>query len=75
LAVLYDFGVNRGDEIIIPALSFAATGNAVFQVGFKPVFVDIDKKTLNIEPSKIELVITKNTRAVMSVHLMGNPRI
>lgn len=73
LAVLYDFGANRGDEIIIPALSFVATGNAVLQAGFTPVFVDIDRKTLNIDPLKIEDAITEKTRAIMPVHLMGKP--
>ena len=52
--MLYDFGAKRGDEIIIPALSFVATGNAVLQAGFIPVFVDVEKDTLNIIPSKIE---------------------
>lgn len=73
LAVLYDFGAKRGDEIIVPALSFVATGNAVLQAGFKPVFVDIERKTLNIDPSKIEKAVTKRTRAIMPVHLMGKP--
>lgn len=73
LAVLYDFGAERGDEVIIPALSFVATGNAVLQAGFKPVFVDIEKETLNIDASKIEQAITKNCRAIMPVHLMGKP--
>lgn len=73
LAVLYDFGAKRGDEVIVPALSFVATGNAVLQAGFKPVFVDIDRKTLNIDPSKIKDVITEKTRAIMPVHLMGKP--
>src|SRR3990172_1457572 len=73
LAVLYDFGAKRDDEIIVPALSFVATGNAVLQAGFKPVFVDIDRRTLNINPEKIEEVITEKTRAIMPVHLMGNP--
>lgn len=73
LAVLYDFGAKRGDEIIIPALSFVATGNAVLQAGFKPVFVDIDRRTLNINPEKIEEVITERTKAIMPVHLMGKP--
>ncbi|MFH0772268.1 MAG: DegT/DnrJ/EryC1/StrS family aminotransferase [Candidatus Omnitrophota bacterium] len=73
LAVLYDFGARRGDEIIIPALSFVATANAVLQSGFKPVFVDIEKATLNIDPRKIEEAITKKTRAIMPVHLMGKP--
>ena len=73
LAVLYDYGAKRGDEIIIPALSFVATGNAVLQAGFTPVFVDVERETLNIDPSKIEKVITKKTRAIMPVHLMGKP--
>ena len=73
LAVLYDFRARRGDEIIVPALSFTATGNAVLQAGFKPVFVDINRKTLNIDPAKIESVITKKTRAIVAVHLMGKP--
>lgn len=73
LAVLYDFGAGRGDEIIVPALSFVATGNAVLQAGFTPVFVDIDVRTLNIDPLKIEDAITEKTRAIVPVHLMGKP--
>jgi dTDP-4-amino-4,6-dideoxygalactose transaminase len=73
LAVLYDFGAQRGDEIILPALSFAGTGNAVLQAGFKPVFVDVRRETLNIDPAKIESAITNNTRAILPVHLMGKP--
>lgn len=72
-AVLYDFGAKRGDEIIIPALTFVATGNAVLQAGFKPVFVDVNRDTLNIDPTKIEAAITPRTRAIMPVHLMGKP--
>ena len=73
LAVLYDYGSKRGDEIIVPALSFVATGNAILQAGFIPVFVDIDKRTLNIDPVKIVEKITERTRAIMPVHLMGKP--
>lgn len=72
-AVLYDFGAKRGDEIIVPALSFIGTGNAVLQAGFKPVFVDVKRETLNIDPLKIKAVITPRTRAIMPVHLMGKP--
>ena len=72
-AVLYDFGASRGDEIIIPALTFVATGNAVLQAGFNPVFVDVERETLNIDPEKIEKAITPKTRAIMPVHLMGKP--
>lgn len=73
LAVLHDLGAKRGDEVIVPALSFVATGNAVIHAGFTPVFVDIERKTLNIDPSKIEAAITPKTRAIMPVHLMGKP--
>lgn len=73
LAVLYDYGAARGDEIIVPALSFVATGNAVFQAGFKPVFADIRRETLNIDVRKIEAAITPRTRGIMPVHLMGKP--
>lgn len=72
-AALYDFGAKRGDEVIIPALSFVATGNAVLQAGLTPVFVDVKKETLNIDPAQIEARITKRTRAIMPVHLMGKP--
>jgi dTDP-4-amino-4,6-dideoxygalactose transaminase len=71
--VLYDFGAQPGDEIIIPALSFIATANAVRAAGFTPVFVDIKKETMNIDEELIEEVITTKTRAVMSVNLMGRP--
>lgn len=73
LAVLHDFGAQRGDEVIVPALSFVATGNAVLHAGFKPAFVDIERETLNIDVSQIEAAITEKTRAVMPVHLMGKP--
>ena len=73
LAVLHDFGAERGDEVIVPALSFVATGNAVVHAGFTPVFVDIKRDTLNIDPGKIDAAITPKTRAIMPVHLMGKP--
>jgi len=73
LAVLHDLGAKRGDEVIVPALSFVATGNAVVHAGFVPVFVDIERETLNIDPARIEAVITARTRAIMPVHLMGKP--
>jgi dTDP-4-amino-4,6-dideoxygalactose transaminase len=73
LAVLHDYGAKRGDEVIVPSLSFVATGNAVLHAGFKPVFVDVQLETLNIDPDGIEGVITDKTRAIMPVHLMGKP--
>jgi len=73
LSVLYDFGAKREDEIIVPALSFVATGNAILHAGFKPVFVDIERETLNIDTKKIEKTITEKTKAILPVHLMGKP--
>ena len=71
---LYDItDASRGDEVIVPALSFIATSNAVRMAGLTPVFVDIEKETLNIDPSKIEAAITDKTRALMVVHTMGRP--
>jgi dTDP-4-amino-4,6-dideoxygalactose transaminase len=70
---LYDFGAQRGDEIIVPALSFIATSNAVLAAGFKPVFIDIQRETLNIDHNKIREKITPKTRAIMCVHTMGKP--
>ncbi|MCL5884733.1 MAG: DegT/DnrJ/EryC1/StrS family aminotransferase [Deltaproteobacteria bacterium] len=73
LTVLLDFGGTRGDEVIVPALSFVATGNAVVHAGFRPVFADVRRDTLNIDPDQIESLITDRTRAILPVHLMGKP--
>jgi len=72
-AALYDFGAERGDEIIVPALAFVAAANSILAAGFTPKFVDVGLETLNIDPSKIEAAITKKTRAIMVVHTMGKP--
>lgn len=63
----------EGDEIIVPAVTFVATSNVVMDHGLKPVFVDVDNRTYNIDPSKIEERINKRTRAIMVVHLFGQP--
>lgn len=70
---LYDRGAEREDEIIAPALAFAAVGESILMAGFKPVFVDIERETLNINPHKIEEKITPRTRGIMVVHTMGKP--
>ncbi len=62
-----------GDEVIVPALTFIATSNIVLQNNMKVVFVDIDPITYNIDPLKIEAVITAKTRAIIPVHLFGLP--
>ena len=70
---LYALGIGSGDEVIVPATTFIATANPIIYVGAKPVFVDIDKKTWNIDPQEIEKNITKKTKAIIPVHLYGNP--
>lgn len=61
------------DEVIVPAVTFVASSNVILQQGFKPVFVDVDARTYNLDPSKIEAKITKRTKAIMVVHLFGQP--
>ena len=63
----------QGDEVIVPAVTFVASSNVLIQQGLRPVFVDVDPRTYNIDPSKIEKKITKRTRAIMVVHLFGQP--
>jgi dTDP-4-amino-4,6-dideoxygalactose transaminase len=72
-ASLYDFGARRGDEIIVPALTFVASANSILAAGFVPRFVDVKVDTLNIDPEKIEAAINEKTCAIMAVHLMGKP--
>lgn len=64
-------GVRLDDEVILPDLTFIATANAVTLCGAKPVFVDIDEKTLTIDPQKIEKAITPRTKAIILVHVSG----
>lgn len=66
-------GVGRGDEVITTPLTFSATANVILHVGAKPVFVDVEKATGNIDAKNIERYITKNTKAIMPVHLYGRP--
>jgi len=66
-------GVAKNDEIILPVNTFIATAEAITLNGAKPVFVDIDIKTYNIDTQKIEKAITKKTKAIIPVHLFGQP--
>jgi perosamine synthetase len=66
-------GVKKGDEVIVPSFTFAATANAVALTGATPVFVDIEPQTFNIDPAAIEAAITPQTKAIMPVHLYGQP--
>ena len=66
-------GIKAGDEVIVPSNTYIATALAVTYVGAKPVFVEPDIRTFNINPEKIEDAITEKTKAIMPVHLYGQP--
>jgi perosamine synthetase len=65
--------IGPGDEVILPAITFIATANVIKYVGATPVFVDIDPDTWNIDINKIQEKITSKTKAIICVHLYGNP--
>lgn len=71
--ILRALNIGSGDEVIVPALTWIATAEAVNNVGAEPVFVDINSTTYTIDTSRIEEKITKKTRAIIPVHLYGNP--
>jgi dTDP-4-amino-4,6-dideoxygalactose transaminase len=70
---LHALGIKPGDEVIVPVNTFIATSEVVSLLFAKPVFVDHDEKTFNIDPGKIEKAITSRTKAVIPVHLYGQP--
>ena len=70
LAVLA-LGIGPGDEVIVPAYTFPATANVVALAGARPVLVDVDPETFNLDPAKVE--VTPRTKAIMPVHLFGRP--
>jgi perosamine synthetase len=67
------YNYQDGDEVIVPAITFIATSNIVIHNNLKPVFVDVDPSTFNIDPTKIEEAITTRTRCIIPVHLFGLP--
>jgi CDP-6-deoxy-D-xylo-4-hexulose-3-dehydrase len=66
-------GLRPGDEVIVPAVTWATTVSPILQLGCVPVLVDIDLETLNLRPEGVREALSERTRAVMPVHLLGNP--
>jgi perosamine synthetase len=66
-------GIGKGDEVIVPSFTFAATANSVALTGATPVFVDIEPDFFCLNPTEVEAAITSKTKAVMPVHLYGHP--
>jgi dTDP-4-amino-4,6-dideoxygalactose transaminase len=66
-------GVGRGDEVVVPALTFYATAEAVVNAGATPVLCDVDERTFNMTAATAEPVISSRTKALLPVHLYGNP--
>ncbi|PZC51487.1 MULTISPECIES: LegC family aminotransferase [unclassified Mesotoga] len=70
---LHELGVGPGDEVIVPVITFIASVNPIVYVGATPVFVDIDPSSWNMIPEQVEKAITKKTKAILPVHIYGNP--
>jgi len=68
---LLSLGIDADDEVILPSFSFIASANAVLFCGAKPVFCDVDVDSFNIDPEKVEKLISDRTKAIMPVHLYG----
>ena len=71
---LLAMGIGPGDEVITTPFSFIASSNSILYVGARPVFVDIDPVSLNMDPDMVEAAITPRTRAILAVETFGNPR-
>jgi len=70
---LHELGIGPGDEVIVPALTFVATVNPISYLGATPVFVDVDASTWDMDPRDVEAKISPRTKAIIPVHIYGNP--
>lgn len=70
---LLSHGIGRGDEVITVPNTFMATASSICHAGAKPVFVDVDEKTMNLDVSKLKEALTPSTKAIVPVHLFGQP--
>jgi dTDP-4-amino-4,6-dideoxygalactose transaminase len=73
LVAMMALGIGPGDEVVTTPFTFVATTETIVLLGAKPIYVDIDPETYNLDPSKVQAVITKNTKAIIPVHLYGQP--
>ncbi len=71
LLSLMAIGIKPGDEVICPSFTFFATAGSVARLGAKPVFVEIEPQSFNLDPAKLQAAVTKKTKAIMPVHLFG----
>jgi perosamine synthetase len=72
-AALLAAGIGAGDEVIVPSFTFIASATSVSMCGARPVFADVDDRTFTLDPSSVEGLLTPRTKAVMGVHLFGQP--
>lgn len=72
-AILMAYNIGPGDEVIVPSFTFIATANAPLFVGARPIFADIEEKTCGLDPEDVESKITPKTKAIIPVHIAGNP--
>ena len=70
---LLQAGVGPGDEVILPVMTFVASANPIVRLGARPVFVDVDPRTWNMDPDAVADAITDRTKVILPVHLYGNP--
>ena len=72
--VLLALGIGEGDEVVTTPFSFVASANCILMAGAKPVFVDIDPRSYNLDPAALEAAITPKTKAIIAVEVFGNPK-